>query len=288
MTLELSESQRLVLEETRRADTVAEFQTLLDGAKTEMGRVVHEVFEPAQALSTTLTEARDLYLSVREHRIPLAAVKYDGVRGALFRDAIRLLDTAAVWFGEGDRTGTYRVRTVAEVVEASRPWRARIAAIGGQAFVFEPALADAFADVNSSGTLDEERDDLVTLNALVEQHRARLEPLGLTAALVAQGLTLQREAEGRDLAGVLGLRSRDEALTLRNRLATYVVALAREARAAGINGCFDDAAARARFESASFRDALRRLRGRRRRKAADAEGDAPPAPPAGGGEKPNG
>lgn len=199
----------------------------------------------------------------------------------------RLLDTAAVWFGEGDRTGTYRVRTVAEAVEASRPWRARIAAIGGQAFVFEPAVAEAFADVNSSGTLDEERDDLVTLNALVEQHRARLEPHGLTAALVAQGLTLQREAEGRDLAGVLGLRSRDEALALRNRLATYVVALAREARVAGINGSFDDQAARAlRVRLVPRRPAPpaqpsppegRRRRGRRSAGA-----------PVGGGDKPNG
>jgi hypothetical protein len=66
---------------------------------------------------------------------------------------------------------------------------------------------------------------------------------------------------------------------------TYATLLGGEARAAGINGCFNDADAKRRFEAASFRNALRRLRPRRRNAAAE---DAP-APDAGAtnGTKPS-
>ncbi|MFW5741049.1 MAG: hypothetical protein ACOC1F_11860, partial [Myxococcota bacterium] len=53
------------------------------------------------------------------------------------------------------------------------------------------------------------------------------------------------------------------------RLLTYAVMLGNEARAAGFNACFDDDKARKRFEKASFRNALRRLRGGRRRAIED-------------------
>lgn len=154
-------------------------------------------------------------------------------------------------------------RKVEDVVGASRPWRARIKAIGEHAFAFDPEIAEMFADVNTSGTLQEEVDDLGALNALVEQHRDALEEVGLTESLVQQGKTLLEEANGRDIAGIVGLRNQAEATLLRNRILTYAVALGREARAAGVNACFDDEQARRRFESASFRDALRRLRPRR-------------------------
>jgi hypothetical protein len=68
---------------------------------------------------------------------------------------------------------------------------------------------------------------------------------------------------------VLGLRNQEEAVFLRNRIITYATLLGAEARAAGINGCFDDEDARRRFEAASFRNAIRRLRPRRRSGSAE-------------------
>ena len=64
MAIELSPAQMSVLQETREAADPAEFQTLLDQAKPEMDRIVREVMEPGQAISTTITELRDLYLTV--------------------------------------------------------------------------------------------------------------------------------------------------------------------------------------------------------------------------------
>jgi hypothetical protein len=91
---------------------------------------------------------------------------------------------------------------------------------------------------------------------------------------------------------VLGLRSQDEAITLRNMLLTYAMQLTREARAAGVNACLEANDARRRFEAASLRNALRRLKPRRpgpggqgdsdaadASDASDAPAEAPPAPP---------
>lgn len=87
--------------------------------------------------------------------------------------------------------------------------------------------------------------------------------VGMAEAYLQDGETQLREAEGRDLLGVLGLRNLEEAQILRNTILTYAIQLSREARSAGINACYNDATARRRFEAASFRNALRRLRGRR-------------------------
>ena len=264
MTIELSPDQLAVLHDTREAADFVEFQGLLDGARPEMDRIVRETMEPAQPIATTVLELRDLYLSVVAYAPQLASVNYGPARSALLRDSIRLVSTADLWFGEGTRSGAFRPRSVEEVVSSSRPWRARIKAYGAQAFVFEPDIAEQFADVNSSGTLDEERRDLAALNDLVEQHHARLALVGMRNETVAQGKALLDEASGRDLLGVLGLRNQVGAIVLRNRIITYATLLGGEARAAGINGCYDDAEAKGRFEAASFRNALRRLRPRRR------------------------
>lgn len=276
MPIELSPAQLSVFHDTREAADPAEFHILLDQAKPEMDRVVREVMESGQAISTTLTELRDLYLTVAMYEAQLAAVSYGEPRRTLFRDAIRLVTTADLWLGEGARTGAYRVRSVEEVVQASRPWRARLKAYGAQAFAFEPDIADQFGDVNSTGTLDEEKRDLKTLNDLVKQHEGRLAVVGMKPAFVSEGKALLDESGGRDLLGVLGLRNQEEAISLRNRIVTYATLLAGEARAAGINGCFEDLDARRRFEAASFRNALRRLRPKRRR-AGMAEVEAAPA-----------
>jgi len=279
MAIELSPEQRAVLYETRRFDTPAELQGALGAARPEIDRIVQDESEPNQSIPVTLTELRDLYLTVNQHATALAKHTYTAQRRAAFATAIRLLDTVHSWFGEGDRTGSYRARTITEVIQASRPWRARLRAFGEHAFVFEPEIADLFADVNTSGTLEEEIRDLDDLTKLVSKHQAALEGVGMSADFALEGKALLEEASGRDLAGILGLRSREEALLLRNQLLAYAVALGREARAAGINACFDDAEARHRFEASSFRNAIRKLRARRSNKGAAAEPETP-APPA--------
>jgi len=279
MTIELSAEQLAVLEQTRAVDTPEQFESLLQAARPEMTRAVREIMGPDQAIGLTLTELRDLYLTTSQHAAALDAVNYGAARRAFFRDAIRLLDTAQLWFGEGSRAGAYRVPSVEQVVSASRPFRARLKAYAGQAFVFEPELAEIFADVNSTGTLQEEIDDLRTLVREAALHQDRLLAVGATEEFLAQGEILLRAAEGRDLLGVLGIRTHEEAVTLRNTLLTYAIQLAREARAAGVNACFDHPEARRRFEAASFRDAVRRLRPRRRSTPADASEAESPAEP---------
>lgn len=286
MPMELSKEQLEVLKHTARVEAPAELQTLLAEAKPRMDHIVREVLEPAQPVSTTLIELRDLALTVHQHAAELATKGYGAEKRTAFFNAIRMLDTAHVWFGEGVRGGAFRTRTVEEVVEASRPWRARVRVFGEHAFVFEPEIAVLFADVNASGTLEEEVDDLGMLNDHIARHRDKLEEVGLTEKHVQEGRVLYEEANGRDLTGILGLRNRSEAILLRNRIVTYAILLGREARAAGVNACYEMPEARRRFEAASFRDALRRLRPRRGRGAEPApEGEAAP-PDAGGSNAP--
>ena len=274
MTIELSGEQLAALQQTRAVDTPAEFDALLQAARPEQSRVVREIHAPNQPIPVTLTELRDLHLTVTQHAPALDVVAYGQARRELFRDSIRLLETAHRWFGEGARVGAYKPRTVEQVVQASRPWRTRLKAFADQAFVFDQEKADLFADVNSTGTLEEEVSDLRTLVVQVKAHEAPLAAVGLTDAFVQEGAGLLHEAEGRDLLGVLGLRSQEEALTMRNTLLTYATQLAREARAAGVNACFDVPDVRRRFEATSFRHVLRRLKPRRPGPGGQDEGDA--------------
>lgn len=263
MAIELSPEQQAALYETRVFEDPAGFETARAAAQPAMDVIVKEVMEPNQGADATLLELRDLYLLTKRHAAQLDTVKYTDQKRAAFAAAIRLVATADAWFGEGKRTGAYRTRTLEEVLQASRPWRARLKAWGEHAFALEPDVADQFADVNSSGTIQEEQEDLRMLSDLVRQHEARLGEVGMTPAFVAQGKALLDEASGHGLLGIIGLRNKEEAITLRNRIFTYGLALAREARAAGVNACFDDPEARRRFEAASFRNALRKLRRRR-------------------------
>ncbi len=248
-----------------------------------MDLIVKEVQEPNQPVATTLTEVRDLLLIVRHHEDELDKVKYDAGKRHGFLQAIQLAASAQKWFGDGQKEGAFRPRPVAEVIEASRPWRARLKALGGHAFVFDDSLSAQFADVNSTGTIDEEIEDLRVLNDLVGQHAEALKEVGMTEALVQEGKTLHDEASGRDLAGIVGVRNGAEATALRNRILTFVTLLAREARAAGINACHDDELARSRFEAASFRTAMRAIRNRRGR----TKGEDPAAEPRDAEKKPD-
>ena len=264
MAIELSPKQAAALARIAPIQDPAEFQNVHDSAKPEMARIVTEVMEANQRFEITRLECADLYLLIDYHEADLATVGYGPARYELFRNAIRLSATADAWLSDGKRTGAYRTRTVEQVIQASRPWRARLKAYGEQAFAFQPDIADQFADVNTSGTLDEEKDDLTTLTRLVEQHAPRLQEVGMKPEFVTQGKALLDEANGHGLLGILGLRSQQEAFALRDKIFTYVTLLAREARAAGINACFDDPEAKARFEAATFRNALRRIQPKRR------------------------
>lgn len=269
MAAKLTDEQLQLLKQTEPVATPTEFNALLAAAKPRMDEIVKEVQEPNQPVGTTLTEARDLLLIVRQHEAELDKVKYDAAKRHGFLQAIQLAATAQRWFGDGQKEGAFRPRPVAEVIAASRPWRGRLSAIGGHAFVFDDTLSTLFADVNTSGTIEEEIEDLKTLNDLVELHDKALRDVGLTDELVQEGKTLYDEASGRDLAGIIGVRNGTEATALRNRILTFATLLAREARAAGVNACHDDALARSRFEAASFRNALRTIRGRRGRTRAE-------------------
>ncbi len=269
MPIEVSKEQSEVLARTSPVETPAEFQALLAEAKPRMAAIVKEVQEPNQGVGTTVTELRDLAVTVLLYGAALDKVKYGPEKRAGFINAIRLLTTAQAWFGEGVRTGAFRARSVAEIVEASRPWRARLKAFGEHAFVFDDILAAQFADVNSTGTVDEEVTDLLTLNTLIGEHTDALREVGVTEQFIQEGLSLYEEAHGRDLGAIAGVRNRAEATELRNRILTFATLLGREARAAGVNACYGDDTARRRFEAASFREALRSLRGRRGKAKAD-------------------
>ncbi|MBI2377932.1 MAG: hypothetical protein HYV07_28270 [Deltaproteobacteria bacterium] len=263
MPADLNQNQRDTLESTKRVATPAEFNVLLEAAMPNINAVVPEILAPSQPVRDTLTELRDLFLAVDDNRSRLAARGYGEARVNAFRDAIILLDTSHSWFGETP-AAEKRPRAIEELVAASRPWRARLAAVGEAAFWAEPAISELFADVNSTGSLQEEIADLTMLNGLVAKHRARLEPYGLTQELVNQGRNLADEASGRDLGAILGFRDAQEARDLRNKLLTYAVTLSREARMAGVNACWEDENRRKRFEASTFRLALRRLRPKRR------------------------
>lgn len=275
MTTELSKQQREILVQTSPVDDPAAFQTLQAKHKARMDQLVKEVQEPNQPANDTLAELRDLALAVHEHEPKLDSVNYGPAKRTQLLDAIRLLSTSQHWFGEGLKQGAFRARAVGEVIAASRPWRARLKAYGGHAFVFDDTLAAQFADVNSTGTLDEEVDDLLHLIKLVEQHDSALREVGMTEEFVQKGKGLLQEAQGRDMAAIIGVRNQKEAIALRNRILTFATLLGREARAAGLNACHDDDEARRRFERASFHQALRSAR---KRSTTKAEESAPPEP----------
>lgn len=287
MGIELSPELLLVLKETEPFKDPAVFEQVRVAAKPEIDKLVREVMGPKLPIADTLTEVRDLYLNVHQHAAQLAKVNYGPERRVAFCNGIRLLATSDLWFSEGRRTGAFKGRTVEEIIDASRPWRARLATFAGQAFFAEPEIEELFLDVNSSGTIDEEKSDLNSLLTHVNKYKDRLTAVAMPEAFILEGQALLDEANGRDLLGVLGIRTQDEAITLRNRILTYTTLLGREARAAGINACYHDAEARARFEAASFRDALRRLKPKRRGAKGDEEAEPEPAQPAAPVAQPN-
>lgn len=260
MPNDLTEEQNKLLQETRATEEVGEFQSLRAGVEGELQKMLAstEAQEPARPVEATVTELRALYLL-------LCRLRPQSTERGLLRDAIRLLDTAQAWFGEGLRSGQYRPRTAREVIEASKPWRQKLRLMGRVAFAYRPDLIAQFSDVNSSQTLEEERRDLKALNTLVKEHEEILtKEANLTAQDISQGKTLLAELEQRDLLGTLGLKNQEEALLLRNRLLTFAVLYGRKAAAKGALEFLEVEEERARFEGFTFGGALRRTQERKK------------------------
>lgn len=260
MSIELTKEQQQVIKETQPIDDSSEFKTLHQASAAEIKQVLEETEltaqVPGQPVDTTITTLREILLLTHQYQDALAP-RYGAARRALFQNAVRLAVSAQRWFGEGISEGAFRPRSVEEIISASRPWRRRIKEIADDAFSLKPRLAKPFSDVNSTRTLEEEKTDLPTLNALLKKHQEVLKEHGLTEELIQRGVTLAEEAEGRDLLAVLGLRNRKESLTLRNDLLTYAVVRGREARAAAINILSDHKEAKQRFLDISLRNAIR-------------------------------
>jgi hypothetical protein len=268
MAIQLNDAQKVILKELRICETTEEFQGLLAVARPEMERIFTEAElepqQPNQPIDTTLLELQELYILVCEHIERLKAT-YTQERKELFRDAIRLLETAHAWFQDNTRTGAYRARNIEQIIQASRPWREEVRLIGRAAFVFKPKVATLFDDVNSTNTIEEEKEDLKALLGYLKskEYRPALEKKGLTQTLIDQGEELSQEAEGRDLLAVLGIKSGQEALDLRNNLLSYATMLGQEARADAINTFSKEPTIRSNFEAKSFRNAIRKIKARR-------------------------
>jgi hypothetical protein len=143
------------------------------------------------------------------------------------------------------------------VIEASRPSRELLRLIGRVSFPYDPDLAAAFADVNTTRTLEEERQDLRDLLKLIEAHRTSL--VGLPPQLETELKALLEEAEGHGLLKALGLADQKEGGALRNLLLTYAVVLGRKAIDAGKLAFFSDPELRQRFQAFSLANALRNI-----------------------------
>lgn len=280
MVLELTKEEEEVLERTHTFNKVEEFQAALERNAQEMSQIIIEVFAPNKPVRDTLKELRRLALLVWQYRQQLVRVRYDDERVALFFDAIRLLDTANTWFAEKIGTGAFSPKTIAEILGESIPWREELRAYANYAFVFDRQKALMFADVNTSKKLEEEEDDLLTLNGLIDQHREMLIKAGMPPEFELEGKRLYLQAKGHDLLGILGIESQNAALELRNKLLTYAILLSKEARAAGSLVFIKNDDVRSKFAAATFQRALRRLRSRRvRRTTVDDETIAPDEEP---------
>jgi hypothetical protein len=271
MSNELTPEQTTILQETEPLETISAFKKLQAAIEPECKRMFSttEIQEPAKQVAVIVTELRALYLQVC---LLLSSLKERGV----LRDAIQLVATAQHWFGEGLRSGVYRPRPIREVIEASRPWRQKLKLMGRAAFTYNTVLVEQFSDVNSSFTLEEERKDLQVLLSLVKIHEQALtEEAGLTPQFTEEGKALLTEVEQRDLLGVMGLRTQEEALTLRNQLITFAVVFARKVAAKGALAVFDNETERKRFETFTFGGALRRIQERKKSEEKDDTTDEP-------------
>jgi hypothetical protein len=263
MSVELSPEQQAILNETKAIKDPAELKGLLATLTPEMNEVFveHEVLGPGQAFETTLADARSLYLLYVANLSSIQAVypmaKEDR---ALFCTLIRVAEGIQKVYSEGLTIGSFRARTKEEVLEASRPWRARGKKWGRLAFSKKkPTLAKQFEDVNSTRTIKEEKEDLEALLKLNKDNEAALQAVGMTNSHIPEGEALLAEVEGRKLFEILGFQSQEDASLARNRTLTFLVLQAKQLKDAGELAFEKDPVKREPIEAISFSKALRRL-----------------------------
>ncbi len=278
--MNVREETAKVLEELALAKSPAELQALVAGLEGAIG-LIGEVMEPNQSTEVTRIELADVFVTVLQERETLAAVGYSAEDVQRLRMAIIAARTYDEILKAGLRFGDWKTRTVAEVVEASRPWRDKLRKAGTLAFFFQPTRAAVFHDHNETRTVEEEVTDLRDLLRAAAEAAAELEVRGFTLDDRREGQRLLTEAEHRDVLAIIGIRSQADATLLRNQYLTLAVLLGRHARAAGEARFWNDPNRRAPFERASFTSALRRVRrGTTRPTTTEAEADAtPPAEP---------
>ena len=239
-----------------------ELQVVLDRLAEPIVTKVPEIMEPAQPVEVTKTELTDLVWLLGQHRDPLSSVGYEQEDLDTLADAIVALRTVEDLFSTGLDLGTWKVRTVEEVVQASRAWRSKLRDKAALAFFFQPEHLSIYQDHNESGTIPEEVSDLRVLVSAAKADATKLARVGFTAEDITHGEQLLAEADGRDVLAIVGIRSQEDARILRNRLLTLAVTLGRYGRAAARAAFWDRPDKAALFERASFRNALRRLRPR--------------------------
>ncbi|MEW5853279.1 MAG: hypothetical protein AB2A00_31150 [Myxococcota bacterium] len=278
MAVVLTDEMRAVLAELQPATSPEELQALMSRLAAPLQSFVREVMEPDQSVTDTRTELQDLYLLLYSDRVALNAVGFTEVERQRLRDAVRALLTVDGVFTKQIRFGEWRPRSVEEVCKASVPWRGKLRVKAAQAFFFDDAKVATYQDHNATGTLEEEELDLKTLVAAAKQDAAELEAVGFTADDLREGERLLAEAEGRDILGVIGIRTQADMKLTRNKLLTLCVLLARHARTAAASAHWNNPDAAARFERVSFRNAIRRIRPARATNGASS-GNAPTPTP---------
>jgi hypothetical protein len=276
MPVLVTEAQATLMRELQPVTSADQLQQLLERLADPMATLVKEVMEPDQPVDDTRLELADLLLLCTEHMASLEAVGFGAREVTRLRDAIVALLTVHGVFSNQVRLGDWRARPVDEVTRASLFWRSKLRAKAAQAFFFDEAKAALFQDHNASGTVEEECADLRALVHAVKAHGPALAAVGFTEADIREGERLLSEAEGRDIQGLIGIRSQTEMKVLRDRLLTLCVVLARHARACAQSAFWDAPDKAALFERASCKKAIRRLRPARSKP----ENQAAPAPSA--------
>ncbi len=280
MGFEPTQEEMEVLATLRPDEDVERLAARVERLEAVLAQRAPEVLVPAQSLADTLTELKDVILLVLRHAQALQRVGYDQAEQDQLVDAVVTAMTFNELFAGRMRGGGFRTLTVEQVVEASRPWRARLSKAAGQAFFFEPALKAVFENVNTSRTVEEEVSDLRTLLLAARENTQALQRVGYDPAQLHKGERLLADAEGRDNVAILGIRSQSDLKLKRDRHLTLAVNLGRYARAAGLNALQDDPTGTADFERVTFRNALRRLRGAGRSTSSpQTDENAPNTPP---------
>jgi hypothetical protein len=275
MPIPFPENVQSVLADLQPLVDIEAIQLLTDVVMPLCDSLVQEVLEPMQSLDVTKTELKDLYLLLTDNKEKLAQVSYGEVDLQRFRNAIVAFLTYQGLYSETTSLGEYKARPVEEVVGDSLPWRDKLRTKANQAFFFDAIRNAPYQDHNESGSIEEEVSDLRSLVASARKDKEELKKVDFVAFDIAEGERLLNEAEGRDVLALVGIRSLADLKIKRDRALTLAVLLGRYARLSGISAFWNDPEQRAKFERVSFRNAMRRLKRRRKSTVAEPQSEAP-------------